>query len=160
MKLVFLRAIRGGVLAIVVATLFSACANTTFIGHKHAFNFETELKPDMSSPLNMNFGYVSHSAVVVPPRDPLRSKQLRSSQNVAKGDLLSTWSVFKIERTPNQFADFTIRTGVATGLAASNLATPSPKAVALEANRVPGIAAPAGGPSGISDKMNKILFAP
>lgn len=141
------------------ALLLSACANTTFIGHKHAVNFETELKPDMSAPLNMNFGYLSHSAVVVPPKKPLPFAKLPGSNNVHEGDLLSTWSVFKIERTPNQFADFTIRTGVASGDAASHLADPvaNPVPATARAHAFSGSVAPSA-PTGIGRKMRSILF--
>jgi hypothetical protein len=146
-------------LPVITSTLFGACANTTFIGHKHAFNLETELKPDMSEPVNINFGYASHSVVVVPPRQPLPTNQLADPAKVPRGDLLSTWSYFKIERTQNAknaLPQFTVRTGVATGLAANNLMIPAPSG-ASRAARAGVLVAP---PAGVGKKMNQILFNP
>lgn len=143
--------------------ILAACENTTLIGHTHSVNVAVEVKADVSQPVNINFGYASHSVVVVPPRNPLTLGQSADVNNVPGGDLLSTLSYFKIGQTqqsttagssPTSATQFTIRTGVATGEAATELASPAATATpaAVKASTV-------NAASGIGEKMNVILFS-
>src|SRR5215472_4349331 len=72
------------------------CQNTLFIGQQQAFDLAVEAKNDASDPAKFNFGYESHTAVVVPPKEPLSTAQEPSLRNVPKGDLLSTLTSFSI----------------------------------------------------------------
>jgi hypothetical protein len=121
--------------AISAACLLSGCANSLFVGHKHGIDLETEVKSDMSAPISFNFGYQSHSAIAVPPRKSLSPSDLPKTSQLAEGELLSTYSVFKLQRNVGSVTDpvtgnttsinqpgaFTIRTGLATGSAATNI---------------------------------------
>jgi hypothetical protein len=102
------------------------CQNTLFIGEQHAFDLDVEAKNDASDPAKFNFGYESHTAVVVPPKKPLHSNQQSNPDNVPEGDLLSTLSSFSmLNEKPDGTAtkpELTIRTGVATGRAAKAIA--------------------------------------
>jgi hypothetical protein len=144
--------------------ILAACENTTLIGHTHAINLAVEVKADASEPVIINFVYSSHSIVVVPPRVPLSTAQRADINEVPEGDLLSTLSYFKIEQTQQSTTtgssnpsavQFTIRTGVATGIAATELAspTPSPSRTTPEVT-----AATARDATGIGEKMNAILM--
>jgi hypothetical protein len=83
-------------------------------------------KNDASDPAKFNFGYESHTAVVVPPKKPLHSNEQWSQDSVPEGDLLSTLSTFSmLNEKPTANAtkpELTIRTGVATGRAAKAIA--------------------------------------
>jgi hypothetical protein len=107
--------------------VLSSCQNTLYIGEQHAFDLDVEAKNDASEPAKFNFGYESHTAVVVPPKKPLHSNELSNQDNVPEGDLLSAFSNFSMLREPTTGADalkndVTIRTGVATGRAAKAIA--------------------------------------
>jgi hypothetical protein len=117
------------------ACLLPGCANSLFVGHKHGVDLETEVKSDLSAPISFNLGYQSHSAIAVPPRKSLPFVDLAKTSRIAEGDLLSTYSVFKLQRDVGSLTDpatgktvsinqpgaFTIRTGLATGSAATNI---------------------------------------
>lgn len=99
--------------------ILTGCQNALFIGQQHAFDLTVEAKNDASEPAKFNFGYESHTAVVAPPKQPLGFTQLFNRKEVAQGDLLSVFSTFSIERTSDQQGNMTVRSGVATGKAAT-----------------------------------------
>lgn len=121
--------------------LFSACQNTMFIGEHHGMNLSVEAKSDATEPAKFNFGFESHTAFVVPPKDPLSNRALSSVYNVAGGELLSSASRFRIlhtepgDKVGNKVlaaSAMTIQSAVATGAAAnavvSGSAAPPPAA--------------------------------
>ncbi len=107
----------------VSAIFLTGCANSVLIGHQHGVNLETELRADMTAPVSLNFGYQSKSVVAVPPKKSLSLRDSASPKNVAEGELLSTYSVFRVQRDTPDLGAFTIRSGVATGGAATNVAS-------------------------------------
>ena len=118
---------RALLLALLAMPIFAGCQNTMFIGEQHAVDLTVEAKSDASEPAKFNFGYESHSAVVVPPKQPIPLHKLAWPKSVAKGDLLSSFSTFQIKNTAaetgsGKLAGLTLRSGVATGKAAIAIA--------------------------------------
>jgi hypothetical protein len=114
------------ILALIPILLLASCANTAFIGHRTGYDINTEVKPDLSSPVSMNAGFESHSGVAAPPEKSLPPKYLRRTENLPNGQVLPTISRLSIERNiaGATGAEVEYVTLTATGQAAVNTTDP------------------------------------
>jgi hypothetical protein len=84
--------------ALFVVTLITSCANVTMIGHERGYDLNAQIKADMTSPVSINAGFESRTALAVPPKNALGLSDIFSRFMMAEGDVLSTISRLDVTR--------------------------------------------------------------
>ncbi len=112
-----------------LALLGTGCANVLYYGNEASVQIAAEYKPtDPSEPAHLQVGIRDRTAIAVPPRYSLATRELSREDKIAQGEILSTASAFSVHRVnadgtanPATGTGVRVRSMLFTGIASENL---------------------------------------